>query len=135
MLHATKNQLKLSVTTVIGTGDPFDGIMLVPLISDWGVPRDCIFSVTGEPCAKPLRRLYVLSEPLIGFGGGDKGFLVVGACEDHHSAWQPEGSAETPDLPERCPNCGNYVPMTGEPCPVCHVMNAPDRNSLSDPRD
>ena len=80
------DRLKLSVKTVIGTGDPLDGIMLVPLIVDWGVPRDCIASLTGEPCAHRIRRLYVLNEPLKGFGGGDNGFGVVGACEKHHAA-------------------------------------------------
>jgi len=76
--------LKLSVKTVIGTGDPFDQIMLLPLISDWGVPRECVGSLLGEPCDKPLVRLYVLDEPLHGFGGGDEGFGCVGACREHH---------------------------------------------------
>lgn len=81
--------LKLSVKTIIGTGDPFDVIMLIPLISDWAVPRECIYSLTGEACEGPLSRLYVLHEPLIGFGGGDDGFGVVGACEKHHALLNP----------------------------------------------
>ena len=55
--------------------------MLIPLISDWKVPKECIHSLTGDVCEKPLRRLYVLEEPV-------QGFKVVGVCEEHHQALQ-----------------------------------------------
>jgi hypothetical protein len=76
--------VKLIIKTIIGTGDPFDAIALIPLISDWGVPNQCINGINGEPCIKTLTRLYVLEQPLTGFGGGPEGFWVVGCCENHH---------------------------------------------------
>ena len=70
--------LKLKVKTVIGTGDPLDGIMLVPLLCDWNVPKNCAYgALTGEECDKPLRRIYVLEEPL-------QGHRSIAVCEDHH---------------------------------------------------
>ena len=82
--HTTR--ISVTAKTVIGTGDPFDGLMLIPLIADWGVPRECITSITGDPCTERISRLYVLEEPLCGFGGGPDGFKVVGVCEKHHAA-------------------------------------------------
>ena len=75
--------LKLNVRRVIGTGDPLDSILLIPLIADWGVPRECIWSLTGERCEEQLARLYVLEEPV-------QGFSVVGACAKHHAVWSSE---------------------------------------------
>jgi hypothetical protein len=71
--------VKLAVKTVIGTGDPLDGIMLLPLIADWRVPRNCLMALQGEKCEAPIRRLYVLEEPV-------EGFDVLGVCEAHHVA-------------------------------------------------
>ncbi len=82
--------VKLGVETVIGTGDPLDVIMLIPLIHDWNVPRECIMGVTGTPCEAPIRRIYVLREPLVGFGGGEQGFKHVGICEAHHRQFKGE---------------------------------------------
>lgn len=75
--------LQLQVKRVIGTGDPMDALLLIPLISQWGVPKECIYNVKEE-CTAPLHRLYVLEEPLVGFGNTPTGFSVVGACEAHH---------------------------------------------------
>lgn len=71
--------VKLRVGTVIGTGDPLDRMELLPLIVDWRVPSNCLWSLAGTPCEKPLSRLYVLDEPL-------QGHRVVGVCEQHHVA-------------------------------------------------
>ncbi len=76
---AERKKVTLGVNKVIGTGDPIDEIMLIPLISDWKVPRECIWNMTGETCDKGLTRIYVLDEP---FQGHD----CVGACEEHHKA-------------------------------------------------
>lgn len=81
----------LRVKTVIGTGDPLDGIWLLPLIVDWGVPKGCIGgAIDGEECDAPIRRLYVLEEPF-------QGFMTVGCCEDHH--------ARLAALPSTCEVC------------------------------
>ena len=73
--------INLKVNTVIGTGDPFDQIMLIPLICDWGVPKECIWSLK-EKCENRISRLYALREKL---DIGD-GVMVstVGICEEHH---------------------------------------------------
>ena len=73
--------IHLEVNTVIGTGDPFDQIMLIPLISDWGVPKQCIWNLK-EKCENNISRLYALREKL---DVGD-GVMVstVGICEEHH---------------------------------------------------
>ena len=55
--------IHLEVNTVIGTGDPFDQIMLIPLISDWKVPKECIWNLK-EKCEKNLTRLYSLRKKL-----------------------------------------------------------------------
>ncbi len=79
----------IQVKETIGTGDPFDQISLIPLISQWGVPRNCLVALRGEECAAPLARLYVLMEPV-------NGHTVLGVCEKHHQeftgAAQGEGS-------------------------------------------
>lgn len=81
----------IKVKQVIGTGDPFDGTMLIPLITNWRVPRNCLAAVwTGQECERPLRRLYLLDEPIQGHG-------VVGVCEDHHQELQLAAGAQ----PER----------------------------------
>ena len=36
--------LKLSVKQVIGRGDALDSLMLMPLIIDWRVPKNCIWN-------------------------------------------------------------------------------------------
>ena len=72
-----REKLTLHVKTVIGTGDALDAIMLIPLIADWGVPRECLWNMTGEVCKASLDRLYVLDEPF-------QGFRTVGVCEQHH---------------------------------------------------
>ena len=65
-MPTTKEKRSLSVSSVIGTGDPSDRIMLIPLISQWKVPRNCLWNMTGEECDASLIRLYVLDEPLDG---------------------------------------------------------------------
>jgi hypothetical protein len=79
--------IKLSVKTVIGTGDPFDAIMLIPLICDWRVPQNCLMALQGEKCDATIRRLYVLETPIEGHG-------VLGICEAHHQALQPERAVQ-----------------------------------------
>ena len=74
--------IKLKVKEVIGTGDPTDVITLIPLISQWRVPRECAWVLTGEECGKPLSRLYVLQEPI-------QGHRIVGVCRDHHDLLTP----------------------------------------------
>ena len=70
--------LTLKVKTVIGTGDPLDSIMLVPLICDWNIPKNCAYgALTGQECNRTLRHIYVLEEPL-------QGHKSIGVCEDHH---------------------------------------------------
>ena len=69
--------VELDVETVIGTGDAVDGIMLIPLISQWGVPHNCLVALRGDKCEEPLSRLYVLRAPV----GRHK---ILGICEDHH---------------------------------------------------
>ena len=73
--------IHLGVNTVIGTGDPFDQRRLIPLINDWGVPKECIWSLK-EKCENRISRLYALREKIdIG-----EGVMVstVGICEEHH---------------------------------------------------
>ena len=72
--------LKLFVKTIIGTGDPVDAMMLIPLIADWRVPRNCLMALQGVHCDAPIRRLYVLETPIEGYG-------VLGICEAHHLAF------------------------------------------------
>ena len=75
----TSETVRLSVKEIIGTGDPFDMIALIPLISQWRVPRECVYgALTSSGCGNPLSRLYVLSEPV-------QGFSVVGICREHHA--------------------------------------------------
>lgn len=83
----TPETIHLRVGTVIGTGDPFDAIMLIPLIADWKVPRNCLGSLMGGECTKSLTRLYVLDEPL-------QGHKVVGVCEKHHAALRDTSRTE-----------------------------------------
>lgn len=71
-----REELVIEVERVIGTGDPLDGIMLIPLRHEWGVPAECLMNLS-TPCQAPLRRLYVLKTPL-------QGHSVVGVCEQHH---------------------------------------------------
>lgn len=69
---------KLKVKEIIGTGDPFDMIALIPLLHDWKVPEGCIGGVRdGEECNATATRIYVLAEPF-------QGFNCVRACERHH---------------------------------------------------
>ncbi len=72
----------LKINSVIGTGDPFDVIMVIPLIHDWGVPDHCVFC-WGEgkekADSKPISRLLCLAEEF----AGNK---VVGCCEEHYEA-------------------------------------------------
>ena len=71
--------VRLYVKEIIGTGCPSDVITLIPLISQWRVPRDCAYgALTGEGCERPLARLYVLHEPV-------EGHSVVGVCREHHA--------------------------------------------------
>ena len=72
--------LKLSVKQVIGRGDALDSLMLMPLIIDWRVPKNCIWN-KKEKCDAPISRLYVLDEPL------DGKHKVVGVCEEHHKCF------------------------------------------------
>lgn len=81
--------LNLKIRKVIGTGDPFDVIMLIPLRHDWGVPPDCIMNLT-EPCDEKIRRLYVLDEPV-------DGHSVVGICEKHHLVFAEHTKGDTDD--------------------------------------
>ena len=74
-------QLNLNVNIVIGTGDPFDQIMLIPLRFDWGVPRECIWNLK-EKCDNNISRLYALREK-IDVGGGVM-VSTVAICEEHH---------------------------------------------------
>lgn len=70
--------ISLNVKSIIGTGAPSDIIMLIPLISQWGVPRECAYgALTGEKCEDPIRRLYCLAEKV-------QGFSVIGVCAKHH---------------------------------------------------
>jgi len=69
--------VKLGIETVIGTGDALDSIMLIPLISQWRVPTNCLVVLRGDTCEEPLSRLYVLREPV-------KGHKILGVCESHH---------------------------------------------------
>jgi len=69
--------MHLGIETVIGTGDPLDGIMLLPLLCAWGVPRGCLVALRGESCEEPVTRLYVLREPV-------EGYKHLCICEKHH---------------------------------------------------
>jgi hypothetical protein len=71
--------IKVSVKQIIGTGDPLDAIMLIPLICDWHVPKNCLMALQGEKCDAPIRRLYVLESAV-------QGHSVLGICEAHHVA-------------------------------------------------
>ena len=73
--------IHLEVNTVIGTGDPFDKIMLIPLICDWKVPRECIWNLK-EKCENGINRLYALRKE-IDIGDGVMA-STVGICEEHH---------------------------------------------------
>jgi len=66
----------LEVDSIIGTGDPADKIMLLPLIYDWHVPNQCIFNIS-EPCEEMISRLYRLRNPV-------QDHTTVGVCEKHH---------------------------------------------------
>ncbi len=79
----TEGALNLSVKQVIGTGDPFDQIMLLPLITDWQVPRNCMMALCGVDCQATISRLYVLDTPVDGHG-------VLGICETHHREFAKE---------------------------------------------
>ena len=67
----------LEVETTIGTGDPLDSIMLIPLLSQWHIPKCCLWNLTGEECKETQSRIYILRKPI-------KGFNRVGICEKHH---------------------------------------------------
>ena len=72
--------VSLKIKEVIGTGDPLDSIMLIPLITDWKMPRECVWTLKEE-CKNPIKRLYVLDEPI-------DGHKVVGCCEEHHKIFK-----------------------------------------------
>ena len=74
--------LKLSVEQVIGTGDPFDQITLILLISDWGVPNNCLWNLKEE-CEETLSRLYVLDKPV-------DNHKIIGICEKHHKIFKKD---------------------------------------------
>ena len=67
--------IHLGVKTVIGDG--CDRIGLLPLIADWHIPDNCLMALVGQDCRAPIKRLYVLDEPVQGHG-------VLGICEPHH---------------------------------------------------
>lgn len=77
--------IHLGVERVIGTGDPSDAVTLTPLIVQWQVPSNCLWALIGTPCDQPLRRLYVLREPV-------QGHKVLGVCEQHHAELAGEAS-------------------------------------------
>ena len=81
--------INLQVNTVIGTVDPFDQIMLIPLICDWKVPRECIWNLK-EKCENNIGRLYALREKF-DIGGGVM-VTTVGICEEHHKILYETGN-------------------------------------------
>lgn len=88
-MNDAPTKLTIKVNSVIGTGDPFDVLMLIPLIHQWRVPQNCaIGALQGEDCKNPISRIYVLREPV-------EGHKCIGACESHHLtfAGTEDGSA------------------------------------------
>ena len=80
--------LTIKVNSVIGTGDPMDRVMLLPLIAQWGAPSNCgIGALMGEDCEEPVTRLYTLQEPV-------QGFACLSACEAHHGQFAGSAPSE-----------------------------------------
>lgn len=75
--------IHLNVKEVIADSGPLRAIYTMALASDWHIPRECVWSLTGEKCDKPSTAIYVLNEPLRGFGGGEGGFRMVCVCREH----------------------------------------------------
>lgn len=73
--------ITLKINSVVGTGDPFDAIMLIPLIADWRVPNHCVFCYADgrrKEQSATITRLLRLREPF-------DGHMTLGCCEAH---WQ-----------------------------------------------
>jgi len=68
----------IRVKSVIGTGDPFDILFVIPLIHSHGYPPNCCFGelMDGANCERKVQRLLVLEEPF-------QGHELLSACEAH----------------------------------------------------
>ena len=69
--------MTLSVKKVIAS-DPPDAIGVIPLVCDWGIPRNCLVALRGEDCKQPIAAIYVLDEPI-------EGHCALGVCAEHHA--------------------------------------------------
>ena len=98
--------VKLGIETIIGTGDALDSIMLIPLISQWRVPTNCLVVFRGEKCDAPLSRLYVLREPV-------EGHKILGICEGHHKELSDRSEPSSPVEPQAAPQTAQESPPGG----------------------
>lgn len=72
--------LQLQARSIVGTGDPIDGIMLIPLRSQWGAARACgLVQDEEEPeCEAMIQRIVILEASELGPGG-----TSIALCEAH----------------------------------------------------
>lgn len=80
----------VEVLHIVGTGDPFDVVFMMPLVSQWRAVRAC--GLEGpEPlpidCDAPIARILTLSEPgLVDDNGNAHHTLAM--CEGHFQSWR-----------------------------------------------
>jgi hypothetical protein len=77
---------EVAVSHVVGTGDPLDMLLLIPLIVQWGVPRACETELDEGTCEVPIRRIVILAEPGFTDGAGSV-FRELGYCETHYQSF------------------------------------------------
>lgn len=66
MQHSDRLQQQLSITpkSIVGTGDPIDGLMLIPLASQWGAQRAChlVQDEHEADCEAMIQRLVIVAK-------------------------------------------------------------------------
>ena len=69
--------IHLGVKKIIGDGSALQRIELIPLMAQWYVPHQCLYSLISIECSERVSRLYVLEESI-------QQHRVLGICEKHH---------------------------------------------------
>jgi hypothetical protein len=54
------DRLNIVPKSVVGTGDPMDVLMVIPLLSSWGASRACGLAPDGDACEAPLQRIVIV---------------------------------------------------------------------------
>lgn len=89
MTGMTAASFSIVPRSIVGTGDPMDIIMMIPLVHSWHPARGCVVvQDEGEPeCQEPVTRIVIVDHtdpPDVFTGDGWKNGLAF--CEPHFRA-------------------------------------------------